>query len=389
VSVGANHTRRGLLKFLAASPLFAAMPGFALQQAVEDTVIADPAQAINVLDFEAAARKALPAAHWGYLTTGVDDDATLKANREGFSHYQLRSRRLVDTTTIDMSVNLFGTKWETPIVLAPSGTLFHPEGPLPVARAARKQNTLQILGGVQERSHPIAEVMNARGGPVWYQLYASQEWKTTLETVQRVERSGCPVLVWTVDILGGRNLETVQRFRRLDTRQCLSCHTTDPQVRPGQPGRNTMTWDTLRRLQDATTMKVLVKGIESPEDAELCVRYGADGVIVSNHGGRATESGRATIDSLPEVVQIVRNRIPVLVDGGFRRGTDVFKALALGARAVCIGRPYMWGVSAFGQPGVETVLGILRREFELVMAQCGKRSVADINPSSVVSVGRR
>jgi len=389
VSVGANHTRRGLLKFLAASPLFAAMPGFALQQAVEDTVISDPAQAINVLDFEAAARKALPAAHWGYLTTGVDDDATLKANREGFSHYQLRSRRLVDTTTIDMSVNLFGTKWETPIVLAPSGTLFHPEGPLPVARAARKQNTLQILGGVQERTHPIAEVMNARGGPVWYQLYASQEWKTTLETVQRVERSGCPVLVWTVDILGGRNLETVQRFRRLDTRQCLSCHTTDPQVRPGQPGRNTMTWDTLRRLKDATTMKVLVKGIESPEDAELCVRYGADGVIVSNHGGRATESGRATIDSLPEVVQIVRNRIPVLVDGGFRRGTDVFKALALGARAVCIGRPYMWGVSAFGQPGVETVLGILRREFELVMAQCGKRSVADINPSSVVSVGRR
>ena len=389
MSVGANHTRRGLLKFLAASPLFAAMPGFALQQAVEDTVISDPAQAINVLDFEAAARKALPAAHWGYLTTGVDDDATLKANREGFSHYQLRSRRLVDTTTIDMSVNLFGTKWETPIVLAPSGTLFHPEGPLPVARAARKQNTLQILGGVQERTHPIAEVMNARGGPVWYQLYASQEWKTTLETVQRVERSGCPVLVWTVDILGGRNLETVQRFRRLDTRQCLSCHTTDPQVRPGQPGRNTMTWDTLRRLKDATTMKVLVKGIESPEDAELCVRYGADGVIVSNHGGRATESGRATIDSLPEVVQIVRNRIPVLVDGGFRRGTDVFKALALGARAVCIGRPYMWGVSAFGQPGVETVLGILRREFELVMAQCGKRSVADINPSSVVSVGRR
>ena len=389
MSVGANPTRRGLLKFLAASPLFAAMPGLALQQAVEDTVISDPAQAINVLDFEAAARKALPAAHWGYLATGVDDDATLKANREGFSHYQLRSRRLVDTTTIDMSVNLFGTKWETPIVLAPSGTLFHPEGPLPVARAARKQNTLQILGGVQERSHPIAEVMNARGGPVWYQLYASQEWKTTLETVQRVERSGCPVLVWTVDILGGRNLETVQRFRRLDTRQCLSCHTTDPQVRPGQPGRNTMTWDTLRRLKDATTMKVLVKGIESPEDAELCVRYGADGVIVSNHGGRATESGRATIDSLPEVVQIVRNRIPVLVDGGFRRGTDVFKALALGARAVCIGRPYMWGVSAFGQPGVETVLGILRREFELVMAQCGKRSVADINPSSVVSVGRR
>ena len=146
--------------------------------------------------------------------------------------------------------------------------------------------------------------------------------------------------------------------------------------------------DTLRRLKDATRMKVLVKEIESPEDADLCVQSGADGVIVSNHGGRSTESGRATIDSLPEVIQVVRNRIPVLVDGGFRRGTDVFKALALGARAICIGRPYMWGVAAFGTPGVETVLAILRREFNLVMAQCGKHSIAEITPASIVHAGR-
>jgi isopentenyl diphosphate isomerase/L-lactate dehydrogenase-like FMN-dependent dehydrogenase len=192
-------------------------------------------------------------------------------------------------------------------------------------------------------------------------------------------------MVWTVDILGGRNLETAQRLRRLDTRECMSCHTTDPQVRPGQPGRNTLTWETLRRLKNTTAMKILVKGIETSEDAELCVRYGADGVIVSNHGGRATDTGRATIDSLPEVVQAVRGRIPVLVDGGFRRGTDVFKALALGARAICIGRPYMWGVAAFGQPGVEAVLSILRREFELVMAECGKRSLAEITSSSITA----
>ena len=380
------RSRRAFLKFLAGSPLFAGLPASRLQS-VADYVISDPSEAINVLDFEAAARKALPPAHWGYLSTGVDDDATLRANREGFSYYQLRSRRLVDTTRIDMSVDLFGTKWETPVVLAPSGTLFHPEGPLPVARAAEKQKTLQILGGVQERNHPIEEVMKARGGPVWYQLYASQDWDTTQQNVKRIERSGCPVLVWTVDILGGRNLETVQRFRRLDTRQCMSCHTTDPQVRPGQAGRNTLTYDTLRRMKDLTSMKILVKGIENPEDAELCVQNGADGIIVSNHGGRATESGRATIDSLPEVVQVVRGRVPVLVDGGFRRGTDVFKALALGARAICIGRPYMWGVAAFGQPGVETVLAILRREFNLVMAECGKRSVAEITPSSIVRAG--
>ncbi|HET9942329.1 MAG TPA: alpha-hydroxy acid oxidase, partial [Terriglobia bacterium] len=359
-----TSSRRAFLRFLAASPLLGV-------QLPNGFVISSPEQAINVLDFEAAARKALPPAHWGYLATGVDDDATLKANLEGFSHYQLRPRRLVDTTRIDMSVDLFGTKWETPVVLAPSGTLFHSEGPLPVARAAQKQRTLQVLGGFQERNQAIEKVMDARGGPVWYQLYASQDWATTEQTVKRIERAGCPVLVWTVDILGGRNLETVQRFRRLDTRQCMSCHTTDPQVQPGLARENTLTWETLRRLKNMTTMKILVKGIETSEDAELCVRYGADGVIVSNHGGRATESGRATIDSLPDVVRAVRGRIPVLVDGGFRRGTDVFKALALGARAVCIGRPYMWGVAAFGQPGVEAVLAIMRREFQLVMAECG------------------
>jgi isopentenyl diphosphate isomerase/L-lactate dehydrogenase-like FMN-dependent dehydrogenase len=383
-----NRSRRTFLKFLASSPLYAAMPAAALQSSLEDFVISKPEQAINLLEFEAAARKALPPAHWGYLTTGADDDETLKANREGFSHYQLRPRRLVDVSNIDMSVDLFGTKWDTPIALAPVGTIFHPEGAYAVARAAQKYRTLQILGGVQEGVRPIDQVMKARGGPVWYQLYASQQFETTMQTVKRVESAGVPVLVWTVDTLGGRNLETVQRMRRIDTRQCLSCHTSEPRGgEPGRAGRNTLTWETLRRIKDGTRMKVLVKGIETGEDAELAVQYGADGVIVSNHGGRSTESGRATVDSLPEVAQAVRNRIPVIVDGGFRRGTDVFKAIALGARAICIGRPYLWGVAAFGQEGVESVLSILQREFNLVMAQCGKRSIADIGPSSVIKVG--
>src|SRR5678816_873125 len=239
-----STSRRAFLRFLAASPLLAT-------QLPDDFAISSPEQANNVLDFEAAARKALPPAHWGYLTTGVDDDATLRANREGFSHYQLRPRRLVETTKIDMSVGLFGTRWETAVVLAPSGTLFHPEGPLPVARAAQKQKTLQILGGFQERNQAIEKVMDARGGPVWSVSYAWQDWATTEQTVKRIERAGCPGMVWTVDILGGRNLETAQRFRRFDSRQCMSCHTTDPQVRPGQAGQNTLTWETLRRLSGA------------------------------------------------------------------------------------------------------------------------------------------
>jgi isopentenyl diphosphate isomerase/L-lactate dehydrogenase-like FMN-dependent dehydrogenase len=387
-----SPSRRAFLRMLAASPVFAAASPIlrAALESPDDFVISDPKEAINVLEFEAAARKALPPAHWGYMTGGVDDDATLRANREAFTHYQLRSRRLVDTTKIDMSVDLFGTKWDTPILISPSGTLFHPKGPLPVAEAAAKQKALMIVGGVQERTHPIDEVNKAYGAPVWYQLYASQDVAMTMQTVKRIESAGCPVLVWTVDILGGRNLETVQRFRRLDKRNCSSCHDTEPvQVgRGGSAGRNTLTFDTLKRLKDATTMKVVVKGIENGEDADLCVKNGADGIIVSNHGGRATETGRGTMDELPEVLQAVRNRVPVIVDGGFRRGTDVFKAMALGARAVGIGRPYMWGVAAFGAPGVESVLAIMQREFKLVMAQCGKHSIAEITPASIVHAGQ-
>ena len=380
-----SQSRRAFLRFLAASPLFAAMPMLGSQSA-EDFIISDPSQAINVLEFEAASRKALPPAHWGYITTGVDDDATLKANREGFSHYQLRSRRLVDTSRIDMSVDLFGTTWETPVALAPCGTVYHPEGAVALARAARTQKTLQILSSGQETKQTVEAVIKARGGPVWYQLYASQQWDETMQTVKRIEKAGCPVLVWTVDSLPGRNVETLQRLRRLDTRQCTSCHTTPPRVGPGSAARNILTWEHLKKLKDSTTMKVVVKGIENPEDAALCVDNGADGIIVSNHGGRATESGRATIDSLPEVVETVRNRVPVLVDGGFRRGTDIFKALALGAKTVCIGRPYIWGLTAFGTPGAETVLAILRRELQLVMAQCGKHSLAEIDSASVIRV---
>jgi len=382
---GPDRGRRAFLRFLASSPLFASAGSLgAVFQ--DDFVISRPEEAINVLEFEAAARKTLPPAHWGYLATGVDDEATLKADREGFSHYQLRPRRLVDVSTIDMSVDLFGTQWETPIVLAPCGTIFHPEGAYAVARAAQKRQTLQILASGQEAERPIERVMNVRGGPVWYQLYASQDLGDTLQTVKRVESAGAPVLVWTVDNLAGRNPETTQRLRRLDTRQCASCHTTEPRIgRPGgNPRQNRLTWDALRRIKDATRMNVLVKGIVTSEDAELCVQYGADGIIVSNHGGRSTETGRAAVDCLPEVVRAVRGRVPVLVDGGFRRGTDVFKALALGARAICIGRPYQWGVSSFGQIGVETVLSLLQRELHLVMAQCGTRSIAEIGAASIV-----
>jgi 4-hydroxymandelate oxidase len=392
--------RRDFLRFLAASPLLAGSPAVleALSQASLNDVIGSPADALSVLDFEAAARKVLPPAHWGYMTTGVDDDATLRANREGFAHYQIRPRRLVDVRKVETTTELFGSAWGTPIVLAPVGghKMFHPEGEIAVARAAKAKGHLQILSTVTTSS--VEDVIAARGGPIWYQLYPTSSWDVRLKIVKRAEAAGCPVLVLTVDLSGGRNLETADRFKKLDTRRCESCHEPGPtgvyKRRPMFDGIDmkgvgvndaALTWDDVKRLKDSMKMKLVVKGIETHEDAELCLKSGVDGIIVSNHGGRATETGRATIDILPEVVQAVGGRIPVLVDGGFRRGTDIFKALALGARAVAVGRPYIWGLSAFGQPGVEAVLDILRRELELIMRQSGVRSIREIGAAYVTS----
>ncbi len=402
--------RRGFLKFLAASPVLASsVPEWLgkFAEAAEDrsgppkrALIGSSNEAINVFDFEPVARQKLPPAHFGYLATGVDDDATLRANRKGFSKLEIRARRLVDVSRVDTSTELFGTTWKTPIVLAPVAAqkAFHPDGEMASARAAGAKGHLLILSTGTTTS--VEDVTAARGGPVWYQLYPTNTWRITQALMKRAEAAGCPVVVLTVDLPAGRNTETQWRFAREDTRQCSSCHQAGWEgylrrksmfegldltgVSMFSPG---LTWDFLRRLKDITKMKLVVKGLETREDAELAVQHGANGIIVSNHGGRAQESGRATIDCLPEVVDAVRGKIPVLVDGGFRRGTDIFKALALGARAVCIGRPYGFGLAAFGQPGVEKVLDLLTHELELMMKHAGATSLARLDRSFLV--GRR
>ena len=386
------RNRRQFLKFLSGSPLLAAT--CPAQQ--NPGIIADPKDALNVMDFEAAARHALPPAHFGFLTTGVDDEATLRANREGFQRIQLRPRRLVDVSRADLRTELFGTALDHPIVIAPvaSQKAFHPDGELAAARAARsKQAQLILSTGTTCR---IEEVAEAAGRPIWYQLYPSSRWEVTEKLVRRAEGAGCPVLVLTVDLPVGRNTETEKRLQRADSRKCSLCHPPEPGAyfrrKPMFDGIDmagitlnnpSMTWESVRQLKKMTRMKLVLKGIVMREDAQLCCENGVDGIIVSNHGGRAEESARGTIECLPEVVDAVGGRIPVLVDGGFRRGTDIFKALALGAKAVCIGRPYLWGLGAFGQAGVERVLDLLRAELELVMKQCGAISIAKILRSSI------
>ena len=391
-----SDNRRQFLRFLAGSPLFASLPVAAWQTPSPPEALPSLQDVVNVMDFEAAARKALPPAHFGYLATGVDDDATLRANHEAYSRIQLRPRRLIDIHQIDTRVELFGTTWPSPIFLCPIGSqrAFHATGELGTARAAKSKRALQVLS--TQTSTPVEHVATERGEPIWYQLYATNRWEATEKLVKRAESAGCPVLVITVDLPSGRNTETQRRITRLDTRQCSMCH-GDPSVsrllrKPMYEGIDTtglttyapaLTWESMDRLKKFTRMKILLKGIETRDDARLCLEHGIDGIIVSNHGGRAEESGRATIECLSEVVEGAAGRIPVLIDGGIRRGTDVFKALALGAKAVGIGRPYIWGLASFGQEGVERVLDILRFEFDLVMKQCGARSLQEITRTLV------
>ena len=391
-----RHTandRRRFLQFLAASPLYAA--AWAHAQRPELT-LETVDQAITLLDFEEAARRVLPPAHWGYMASGVDDDQTIKANRDGFTHFGLRPRRLVDVTKPDLSVELFGTTWDTPLFLCPVGgqRMFHRDGEVAVARAASAKKTLQILSSAT--SIPVEEVAKTLTHPLWYQLYMPVTWDGTERLVKRVEAAGCPVLVWTIDLLGGRNLETAERFRRADTRDCSACHSSPrggraidqlPMLEGIKGGMNppAATWEYVDRLKKLTRMKLVLKGVETHEDARLAREHGVDGLIVSNHGGRALDTGRGTIDVLAEVVDAAGARIPVMLDGGVRRGTDVFKALALGARAVGIGRPYVWALSAFGQAGVEKVLDILRAELQMTMRQCGTPAIKQITRSAVTS----
>jgi 4-hydroxymandelate oxidase len=406
-----NHSfsaRREFLRFLAASPLIGGALGQTLtqtmNQATQDGPITSVKDALNVMDFEPAARKALPPAHWGYMATGVDDDVTLRMNREAFQHYQLRARRLVDVAKADLKTEVLGATWDMPIYVSAVGSqrAFHPDGEVATARAAKAQKVMQMLSTTT--SIGVEEVAQALGTPPWYQMYMPTTWNETEKLVKRVEAAGCPVLAWTVDLLAGRNTETASRFLRLDKRDCLSCHATSPlaaantQGMPGKPMLAGLSgdmnppeanWAYVDRLKKMTKMKLVLKGIDTAEDARLAREHGVDGIIVSNHGGRSTETGRGTIDILPEVIDAVGPRFPVFVDGGFRRGTDVYKALALGARAVGIGRAYIYGLSSFGQAGVERVLELLRAELTLTMRQCGTPTIAQITRASVLRNGVR
>ena len=416
--------RRRLLRYLAGSPLLLAagcwerrtdepMPPpvadgdererFGWSRTPRE-LISSPGDAADIFDFRAVAQANLPPAHYGYIATGVDGEGTLAANRHAFERVGIRARRLVDVSDPDMSVSLFGRDWTSPIAIAPCGSqkAFHPEGEVAVARAAREVDHVQLLSTVTTSG--VEEVNEARGEPVWYQLYPTTSFEVTKQLVSRAEAAGCPALVLTVDLPAGSNRITTPLSARLDSRNCEGCHrpgfanyvsrksmfdgieVADATGRSRFEGLNqpALTWDVVKRLRDITSMRILLKGIVTAEDAALCLEHGVDGLVVSNHGGRAEESGIGTLESLPEVVETIGGRIPVIMDSGIRRGVDIFKALALGADAVLVGRAFLWGLAAFGQDGVEAVLRMLRAELKLAMQLAGAPSLADIGPRSVL-----
>jgi isopentenyl diphosphate isomerase/L-lactate dehydrogenase-like FMN-dependent dehydrogenase len=389
--------RREFLKFLAASPLLTNYSAFA--QEVEETIgerIKDPSEVINVFEMEAIAREKIPPAHLGYLATGVDSDLTLRANRAGFSRFQIRPRRLVDVSQTDTSVNVLGSEAKSPIFLCPVGSqgAYHADAELGSARAAAAKGHHMVLS--TQSSTSVEDVIEARDAPIWHQLYPTTRWEFTVAMLQRAEAAGCTTVCLTIDLPGGRNTETSQFLTREDTRNCSSCH--QGQAKPMLEGFNMqgvglnssqLTWNVIGRMKEVTNMNVVIKGIEVGADAALAVQHGADGIWVSNHGGRATETGLGTIECLPDIVNAVNGRVPIIVDGGFRRGTDIYKALAMGASAVGIGRPYCFGLGAFGQAGVERVLDLLNRELLITMRGSGTPTIASIGPDYVQDAGYR
>ena len=400
---GRDLRRRDFIRWLAASPLLANIAACELDETTTeeaqgrtlDTLVQSAQEALDVFDLQKVAESRLPVAHYGYIMTGVDGEETQAKNRAALERIWLRARRLIDVSELDTRVTLFGREWPTPLLIAPCGSqrAFHPDGELATARAAAVRNHLQTLSTVS--STAVEEVNEARGEPVWYQLYARSHFPGTAALIRRVRDAGCPVVVLTVDLNGGSNRLTLERYRRIDNRDCSSCHTPGGQADPVKPmlrglpsgdpdtPRAAMTWDYIRRLRDVTDQKLVVKGLMTREDAELALRHGIDGIWVSNHGGRAEGSSRATVDALPEIADAIAGRMPIIVDSGFRRGSDLFKGLARGATAVAVGRPYLWGLGAFGQEGVERVLEILVNELSITMRAVGKRSLADIGPNSI------
>jgi 4-hydroxymandelate oxidase len=396
-----RSSRRKAIKQFAAlfgtSALLRNIPVSEAQQISEPSVeqyLSDPLlQPLHVMEFEPLAKAKLDPLAYDYLVGGSEDEASLRDNRSGFDKIIIRPKALVDVHNIDLSVEIFGKKWEHPLFLCPAGgkNCIHPDGENTVARAAASAKTLQITNG------GIQKLVESGKGPAWWQVTTGGDLRTpqTMRAfVKRLEDQGCEAICFTTDIMYVSHRERNIR-NKFDRSWGETGIPRDAQGRtppPRNPERSglypsrptpTPTWETVRELRALTKLPIVLKGILRSEDAKLCLESGVSGIIVSNHGARQLDHVGGTIEALPEIVDAVGGKIPVMIDGGFRRGTDIFKALALGAKAVGIARPYLFGLAAFGQPGVERVITLLRTELALDMGLAGTPNIPAIERSLV------
>lgn len=355
---------------------------------------------INVLEYRERAREALDASAWDYYASGARDEITLAENREAFRRIRLRYRVLRDVSRCDPSLRLGGGELSMPVMVAP--TAFHgladPEGEVATARAASDAGTVMILSTLSNRR--MEEVAEAGEGEVWFQLYVHRDREATRGLVRRAEEAGCAALVLTVDapVLGTRERDVRNEFRLPEH---LDLANLPPGLRrmPEAERESSLAahvasrfdasigWKDVERLRRDTDLPLWVKGLVHPGDARLAVEHGVDGIVVSNHGGRQLDGAPASVDALPAVAAAVDGRVPVVMDGGVRRGADVVKALARGADAVAVGRPILWGLAADGREGARHVLRLLREELEEAMALCGCPTPAEIGPDLLFGGG--
>lgn len=347
---------------------------------------------INLFDYETEARRKLPQIAYDYYASGAGDEITLRENHIAYERIRLQPRVLKDISKTDLSTAVLGQSISMPVLVAPTAfhRMAHPEGEVATARAAGDSGIIMILSTLATCS--IEAVMENASGPVWFQLYFYKDRDATLSLIQRAESSGCKAIVLTVDaqIWGRRERDVRNRFR---LPKGLSMENLAPVGKSHFPKEEddsglssyvtwqfdpALSWKEVDWLCSQTKLPVLLKGILHSEDARIACDHGAAGVIVSNHGGRQLDTVPATIEALPHIVDAVNNQLPVIIDGGVRRGTDVIKALAAGASAVGIGRPIIWGLAVEGEKGVKDILKILRKEIEIGMRLCGCSSIVEI-----------
>jgi len=373
---------RGLALFLAQSPLWSApqAEGGEAAPSLEDM--------INVFDFDPVCKAKTPKAAYEYVSGGGWDEWTLRRNREAFGEITFRPRFLREVDKLDLSFTLFGKNLPMPIFVAPTGShaVVHAEGELATARAAGAAGALMVVSS--SSSFPIEKIRAAATGPLWFQLYTAADIAATRERVLKALDAGCEAVCFTVDApyAAPRERDVRNRLRRAGTQQPVRRRRGEEPPRPyGLEPRLTafLDWSFVDELRGWVKTPLLIKGILTPEDALLAAEHGADGVVVSNHGGRYLDGDPATIEVLPDIVDAVGARIPVLVDSGFRRGTDILKALAAGAKAVLVGRAPLWGLGAFGEPGARRVLQILQKELAWAMALAGRPNIASIDRSLI------